>query len=69
MIQTSSIPQLPLLIPVEEVARMFSISTRSVWRLRSAGKLPEPIRIGGSVRWRTEEVAEWMARGCPSPTT
>ncbi len=56
-----------LLIDAEAVAGMLGISTRSVWRLLSAGKLLEPIRIGGSVRWRKSEVEQWVESGCPAP--
>lgn len=56
----------PLLINADTVAGMLGISTRSVWRLLSASKLLEPVRIGGSVRWRKSEVARWVALGCPA---
>jgi prophage regulatory protein len=59
--------QEPLLIGAEEVARMLDISPRSVWRLLSAGKLIEPVRIGGNTRWRFAEVRQWIADGCPPP--
>jgi excisionase family DNA binding protein len=55
----------PLLISVEELATILKISPRSVWRLLSAGKLIEPVRIGGTVRWRFHEVKSWINQGCP----
>ncbi len=39
---------------VKEVARMFSVSERTIWKLCSAGKFPPPIRLGRSVRWTTQ---------------
>jgi predicted DNA-binding transcriptional regulator AlpA len=57
-----------LLIPAERLAFMMNISTRTLWRLLSAKKLLEPVRIGGSVRWRLQEVERWVAEGCPALT-
>ena len=56
----------PLLIPACEVARLLGISKRTLWRLLSAGKLPAPIRLGNNVRWRLDEVEQWISQGCPS---
>ncbi|WP_350212643.1 helix-turn-helix domain-containing protein [Botrimarina sp.] len=56
------------LISAEEVADMLSISTRTVWRLLSTGQMVQPIRIGGSVRWRLGEVCQWIDNGCPVVT-
>jgi excisionase family DNA binding protein len=60
-----SVPSEPLLITAAELARMLQVSTRTLWRLRSAGQLPQPVQFGGSVRWRLEEVQKWIAEGCP----
>lgn len=54
-----------LLIPADQLASLMQISTRTLWRLLSAHRLPEPLRIGGSVRWRLEEVKQWIESGCP----
>ena len=56
------------LIAAEELAEMLDVSTRTVWRLLSTGKLVQPLRIGGSVRWRLDEVQEWINNGCPVVT-
>ena len=63
----SAKPSEPLLIPAEELARLLQVSTRTLWRLRSAGELPQPVRFGGTVRWRLDEVRKWIAEGCPLP--
>lgn len=31
----------------------------------ASGKLPKPVRIGRSVRWRREELRDWIQEGCP----
>lgn len=55
-----------LLLTSDALARMLQISKRSLMRLRSAGKLPRPVRLGRSVRWRTVEIREWVDAGCPA---
>jgi excisionase family DNA binding protein len=57
----------PALISAAELADLLQISTRTLWRLRSAGKLIRPIKLGGSTRWRFDEVQDWIAQGCPAP--
>lgn len=56
------------LIAADELAKMLDVSTRTVWRLLSTGKMVQPVRIGGSVRWRLDEVKEWINNGCPVVT-
>jgi excisionase family DNA binding protein len=54
----------PLLITAAEFASLLQVSTRTLWRLRSEGRVPEPVRLGGAVRWRLDEVKKWIAGGC-----
>jgi prophage regulatory protein len=56
----------PVLLTADEVAAMLGVSERTLWRLLSAGKVPEPVRFGRSTRWRAAEVADWIDRGCPT---
>lgn len=60
-------PSNPQLLRVSDLAQLMQVSVRTIWRLRSAAQLPEPIRVGGSVRWNREEIERWMANGCPLP--
>lgn len=48
------------------VARLLQISTRQVWRLHSLGQLPKPVRLGACVRWRVQEIRDFVDAGCPS---
>ena len=57
----------PALISASELAALLQVSTRTLWRLRSAGKLIKPIKLGGSTRWRLDEVQAWILDGCPAP--
>ena len=61
--QTSD--ELPVLLTIRELAKILKISQRSIWRLVSSGKLIQPLHIGGSIRWRQDEVFKWIERGCP----
>ncbi len=59
-------PNEPCLISADAVARLLDVSVRSLWRLRSAGQVPQPVRLGGAVRWRLDEIKKWIADGCPA---
>jgi len=59
----------PLLLDVRAVARLLSVSVRTIHRLNAAGELPAPIRLGGRVLWRHAELVAWLEAGCPSRQT
>jgi len=46
-----------------------SLSKRQIFRLNSCAKIPAPIRIGGAVRWDSQECADWLAAGAPDRKT
>lgn len=55
----------PLLIADTEAARLAGLG-RSTWhRLRAAGKVPPPVKLGRSCRWRRAEIVAWIEAGCP----
>jgi prophage regulatory protein len=56
----------PVMLDVEHVAELFDVSTRHVRRLVDAGKFPQPVRLGGCVRWPRHVVETWIADGCPN---
>ncbi len=58
-----------LLINAEQVSQILNISERTLWRLVSGGKLPQPVRIGRSARWRVQDIHDWIESGCPSELT
>ena len=60
-------PREPLLLTAAQVADLLGVSTRTLWRLPSAGSVPAPVKLGGSVRWRGGELHRWIADGCPVP--
>lgn len=54
----------PLLIDVRGVGKVLGISARQVWRLRDQGLLPAPVRLNSSVRWRVEDIEDFVDAGC-----
>jgi excisionase family DNA binding protein len=61
----SALPVRPLLMSAAQLASRLNMSIRTIWRFHSAGKLPDPIRLGRLVRWRRAEIERWVAAGCP----
>jgi prophage regulatory protein len=57
------------LLNAKDLGKVLSLSKRQVFRLNSCGKLPAPIRIGGSVRWAESIIAKWLAAGAPDRKT
>jgi predicted DNA-binding transcriptional regulator AlpA len=62
----SSEPDAIVLINAGQFAKMLGVSSRTLWRLLSGGKLIQPVRIGGSTRWRMNDVRRWIDEGCPA---
>jgi excisionase family DNA binding protein len=56
----------PALLDVRAVAALLHCSTRHVYRLADAGRMPPPVRIGALVRWSRRCVEDWIAAGCPA---
>jgi len=46
----------PQLLTARDVSALLNIGVSSVWRKVKDGKLPQPIRIGGSTRWRRADI-------------
>ena len=53
------------LLTAAESAELAGGGKRSWWRYVSSGRAPAPVRLGGVVRWRRSELAEWITAGCP----
>jgi hypothetical protein len=61
-----------LAVTAEELAEMLRVSLRHVRRQEASGKLPPPVRIGRSLRYRVTGpfgVRAWLDAGCPDRTT
>lgn len=58
-----------LLVDARRLAVLLCSSLRWVRTLDAAGKLPTPVRVGGRVLWRSDEIRDWLAAGCPDRET
>lgn len=54
-------PETPILLRRSDVARLLSLSIRSVDKLARSGQLPT-VRIGRSVRFIEADLRSWAAR-------
>jgi predicted DNA-binding transcriptional regulator AlpA len=57
------------LLTAKTLGQRLSLSKRQIFRLNSCGKIPAPVRIGGAVRWDSQECAEWLKAGAPDHKT
>ena len=57
---------LPLVVDARRLARLLCAGIRTVRTWDAAGKLPKPIRIGGRVVWRVDEIRAWLDAGAPN---
>ena len=55
-----AVPQVQPLLDFHDLAVWFKCDVRSVQRLRAAGTLPEPIKVGRKLRWRREVIERWL---------
>lgn len=50
------------MLSVKEVAEVFSISVREVWRKVDRGDLPRPVKVGRLCRWLGTEIHKVIER-------
>lgn len=54
------------LLDVNAVAEMLGCSSRHVYRMADAGRIPAPVKLGSLVRWSRSRIEAWVDHGCPS---
>jgi excisionase family DNA binding protein len=54
------------MMDVKMVAAALSCSSRHIYRLSDAGRMPRPIKLGALVRWNRAEIDAWISSGCPA---
>ena len=59
-------PVVESLLTVPQVAKLVGLAPRTIWKLISAARAPEVVRLGRSVRLRASDVDLWIRLGCPS---
>ena len=57
-----------IMATAEEAARMLAIGRSTFWAQVKAGTLPQPIKIGGSTRWRVADL-RLVGHQANQPTT
>ena len=57
---------LPPMLDVGTVAKLLDCSGRHVYRLSDSDRMPRPLKIGSLVRWRKDDIRQWIDDGCPS---
>lgn len=55
----------PLVLSARDLAALLRLGLRTIRSMDAAGKLPAPVRVGGSVRWRLDEIRAWLDAGAP----
>lgn len=64
-LETDPAAATPLVVDARRLAGMLCVGLRTVRTWDAGGKLPQPIRIGGRVVWRVDEIRSWLAAGAP----
>jgi predicted DNA-binding transcriptional regulator AlpA len=59
----------PLVVDARRLATLLCAGVRTVWKWDREGKLPPSVRIGGAVRWRLDEIYDWLSAGAPDRAT
>ena len=62
---TAEVPAPGLLIDIGQLAVLLRRSVASLERDQAAERLPAPVYVGGSRRWRRAEIEAWVGAGCP----
>lgn len=54
------------LLTDRQLAQRLNVSRSFIHKLAASGRLPGAVKLGRARRWRADEVAAWVAAGCPS---
>ena len=54
-----------MLLSIKSVAVALDVSVRTVRNLNSRRDMPKPVQVLGCIRWRSEDLQEWIRDGCP----
>ena len=59
----------PLVADARRLAVLMQCGIRTIRTWDAGGKIPAPIRVGGRVVWRLDEIRDWLNAGAPDRTT
>jgi prophage regulatory protein len=57
------------LLTAKDAAQLCRLSKRSWLRFNASQKIPAPLHIGGSLRWRQIDIELWQSMDCPDRAT
>ena len=52
------------MLTIRDIARILNCSSRSIYRLVDAGRIPQPVKLGAMNRWPQQAFEAWIAQGC-----
>lgn len=55
------------LLTAQDVAARLKVSPRQVFKLASSGRLPKPLKVARSTRWRESDISAWIVNGGKMP--
>ena len=61
-------PESRILLKASEAAKLLGIGKSSLWRKVKHGNLPAPIKLGGSTRWRVEDLMNLQPQASSTTT-
>jgi prophage regulatory protein len=54
------------LLTIQQVARRYGVTVRTIWRWEKNGRMPRAVRVTrGTVRWREEDIEKHVASLTP----
>jgi len=62
-------PAAPLVADAKGLAKLLGLGVRTIRTHDAAGKLPKPLKLGGRVVWRLDELRAWLDAGAPDRAT
>ena len=65
--EPSAAPLAPLLLTVEQACALLGASRAHFFRMKKAGQLPGCVNLGGLVRYRREDIEDFVRQLKPSP--
>ncbi len=54
-----------LFYDIPDMERVVKCSDRHLRNLRKAGRIPQPVKLGGRVLWPKKVIEKWIDDGCP----
>lgn len=56
---------LELLLSADRTARLLDVARSTLYQWDQEGRIPRPVKIGGRIYWRGDELRAWVTAGCP----